>query len=103
MGQQTPYDLEELRISIDRLDNVICAVLAERFSLTEKVGLYKASKGIDPIDKDREKQQFAKVSVLATQYGLDPQFAQKVLRLIIDEVVVHHKALQHQAHEPVNK
>lgn len=94
MGKQSPYDLDELRISIDRLDNVICAVLAERFSLTEKVGLYKASHGLPPIDTAREERQFAKIATLANQYGLDPVFAQKVLRLIIDDVVVRHQAIQ---------
>lgn len=87
------YNLDELRTSIDRLDNALCAILAERFSLTEKVGQHKAAAGLPAIDLEREKHQFEKITQLAQQYGLDPSFAEKILRLIIDEVVQNHKKI----------
>ena len=86
-------NLEELRASIDRIDNALCALLAERFAVTYKVGLYKAQTGAPAIDVEREERQFKKISALAEQYGLDPQFAIKFLRLTIDEVVKNHERL----------
>lgn len=86
-------DLESLRQSIDRLDTALFVILSERFSVTQKVGEYKASRALPAVDLARETQQFEKAAALAAQYGLDPTFAQKMLRLIIDEVVVNHTAL----------
>ena len=53
-------NLEELRASIDRIDNALCALLAERFAVTYKVGLYKAQTGAPAIDVEREERQFKK-------------------------------------------
>lgn len=89
----TPHELDELRTSIDRLDNALVAILAERFQLTKKVGIYKAEHGLQPIDSARELAQFEKMTTLAQQYDLEPQFANKFLRQIIDEVVMNHKSI----------
>lgn len=86
-------DLETFRASIDRIDNALCALLAERFAVTQKVGEYKARMGLPAVDASREEKQFKKITMLAEQYGLDPQFATRFLRLTIDEVVKNHEKL----------
>lgn len=87
------YDLEDLRISLDNIDNAMVYLLAERFRVTRKVGLYKKQNGLPSVDKSREKAQFERIKIRAEQAGLDPEFAARMLRLIIDEVVTHHKKL----------
>lgn len=87
------YNLQDLRSSLDNIDNAMVYLLAERFRVTHKVGLYKKANGLPPVDESREAAQFARIEGLAEQAGLDPQFAAKMLRLIIDDVVAHHKEL----------
>ena len=86
-------NLEELRLQIDRIDTELCILLAERFAVTQKVGEYKALHGLPATDPKREEKQFIKIAQLATQHQLNPHFAAKFLRLIIDEVVKNHQAI----------
>lgn len=88
------HDLNDLRTSLNNLDNAIVYLMAERFRLTKKVGEYKKAHNVRPIDPEREARQMERVAQLASEAGLDPAFAQQMLRLIIDEVVVQHKKLQ---------
>jgi len=86
-------DLEAYRKSIDRIDNALCALLAERFAVTQKVGEYKADHDLPAVDAAREKKQFEKINALARQYDLDAEFAAKFLRVIIDQVVDNHRKI----------
>jgi len=63
--------LEEMRKSIDNIDNAIVAMLSERFKVTERVGHYKAQK----------------------HYGLDPEFAESYLVTVIERVVRNHQEI----------
>jgi len=87
------YGLKDLRTSLDNIDSAIVYLLAERFRLTHKVGVYKKQHHLKPVDSSREAAQLERISELAAKSGLDPAFARKVLQLIIDEVVEHHKKL----------
>jgi len=84
--------LLELRGSIDNLDSALIHLLAERFRCTEQVGRLKAEAGMPPADPDREAYQIDRLRGLARDAGLDPAFAEKVLALIISEVIRHHEA-----------
>jgi len=86
--------LQDLRKSLDLIDNALILLLAERFHITEKVGVYKKEHKLNPVDPEREAAQFARIEKLAGEAGLNPAFAHKFLRLVIDEVVTNHKALQ---------
>lgn len=84
-------DLTDLRQSLDNIDNALIFLLAERFRVTDKVGSYKKAHNLPPVDPEREAVQFERIKKLATEAGLDPAFAQKFLRLVIDTVVENHK------------
>ncbi len=83
------------RESIDRLDAILVYTLGERFKHTQAVGRLKAEHDLPPSDPAREEQQIARLTELANQADLDPEFAKKFLSFIIQEVIQHHK--QHQS------
>ena len=90
----TDATLAAYRDSIDNIDAALVFMLAERFKITQAVGRYKASAGLPPADPGREAQQVARLRALAESAKLDPEFSEKFLRFIIDEVIRHHRAAQ---------
>ena len=66
-------------------------MLAERFKLTQRVGILKKDRGLAPADPEREEQQIARLRALAASANLDPEFAAKWLEVIVAEVVRHHE------------
>ena len=79
------------RKSIDNIDAALVHILAERFRITQAVGEYKAKTALPPADPSREKEQIARLRRLAEESELDPEFSEKFLRFIIDEVIRHHE------------
>ncbi len=90
---QSDPELERLRGSIDNLDTAIICLLAERFKVTQQVGLLKRRKGLAPADPEREVEQIERLRDLAQQANLDPEFAEKWLNFVVAEVVRHHEAI----------
>ena len=86
--------LADHRASIDRLDAVLVYTLAERFAHTQAVGVLKAEHALPPSDPEREATQIARLEKLASEAGLDPDFAKKFLAFIIEEVIHHHQKHQ---------
>ncbi|WP_084316580.1 chorismate mutase [Actinospica robiniae] len=86
-------ELRLLRDSIDNLDAALVFVLAERFKCTQKVGQLKARHELPPADPEREAQQIRRLRRLAEESQLEPQFAEKFLNFIVEEVVRHHKLI----------
>jgi chorismate mutase len=86
-------ELVRLRGSIDNMDAALVHLLAERFKITQQVGLLKAEHGLPPADPAREAQQIARLRTLAEEARLDPEFAEKFLGFVVAEVVRHHEAL----------
>jgi chorismate mutase len=89
----TDPTLADFRQSIDNIDAALVFLLAERFAITKKVGLYKAEAGLPAADPDREEIQIGRLRQLAESAHLDPEFSEKFLRFIIDEVIRHHTHL----------
>lgn len=83
--------LKEHRSSIDRLDAILIYTLAERFKHTQAVGNLKRENKLPASDPVREQTQIARLEQLALQAQLDPVFAKKFLRFVIDEVIQNHK------------
>ncbi len=83
--------LAGFRRSIDNIDAALVHMLAERFRITQAVGRYKATAALPPADHARETRQIERLRALATQAHLDPEFSEKFLRFIIDEVIRHHR------------
>ena len=86
-------ELRRLRDSVDNMDAALVHLLAERFKITQQVGVLKAEHGLPPADPDREAQQIARLRQLAVEAKLDPEFAEKFLNFVVAEVVRHHQAL----------
>ena len=84
--------LQGYRKSIDNIDAALVHLLAERFKVTQAVGRHKAVSGLPPADPEREERQIARLRRLAGEAELDPEFSEKFLRFIIDEVIRHHEA-----------
>ena len=89
----TDPKLARLRSSIDNIDAALIHMLAERFKVTQEVGRYKAEVRLPAADPGREERQVARMRQLAADAGLDPEFSEKFLRFIIDEVIRHHEKL----------
>ena len=90
----TDPTLARLRSSIDNIDAALIHILAERFKVTQEVGRYKAEAKLPPADPGREERQVARLRQLASDAGLDPEFSEKFLRFIIDEVIRHHERIR---------
>ncbi|RHW19324.1 chorismate mutase [Sphingomonas gilva] len=90
----TDATLSRYRQSIDNIDAALVFMLAERFKITQDVGRYKAAHDLPPADPGREEKQIARLRELARAADLDPEFSEKFLRFIIDEVIRHHERLR---------
>ena len=83
--------LASFRSSIDNIDAALIHILAERFRITKAVGAYKAANALPASDPGREERQIARLRKLAEDAQLDPEFSEKFLRFIIEEVIRHHE------------
>ena len=82
--------LAAFRKSIDNIDAALIHILAERFRITQAVGEYKAEAGLPASDPGREADQIARLRALAVKADLDPEFSEKFIRFVIEEVIRHH-------------
>jgi len=89
--------LRSLRQSIDNLDASLVLLLAERFKLTKQVGNLKKEHALPPSDKGREADMIDRLRRLAADAQLDPDFAEKFIRFVIDEVIRHHERIKQSA------
>ena len=90
-GAQADHVLGAYRKSIDNIDAALIHMLAERFRITQAVGEYKAASGLPPSDPSREARQVERLRALAVEADLDPEFSEKFIRFVIDEVIRHHR------------
>ncbi len=88
--------LAQYRDSIDNIDAALVFMLAERFKVTQAVGEYKAKTSLPPADPGREEKQIARLRQLAKDAKLDPDFTEKFLRFIIEEVIRHHQKINRE-------
>ena len=86
--------LTTLRDSIDNLDAAIIHIFAERFKLTQSVGILKRDHNLPSADPAREQRQIARLLKMAEEAGLDPEFTTELMRFIISHVIRRHEALR---------
>lgn len=84
-------NLKDLRKQIDKVNQKLIRVLAERFRITQKIGEYKRKHNLPPLDKEREKQILEKNRILAEKLGLDPELVEQIFKLIFKKVRKNHK------------
>jgi len=89
--------LARYRESIDNIDAALVFMLAERFKITQAVGEYKAAHALPPADPGREERQIVRLRQLAEDARLDPDFTEKFLRFVIDEVIRHHERMREKS------
>src|SRR5699024_6003161 len=89
-------ELPSIRSSIDNIDATLVYLLAERFKCTQEVGRLKAEHDLPPSDPEREKAQIKRLHSLSEDAELDPEFAEKFLTFISEEVIRHHKAISQE-------
>jgi chorismate mutase len=63
-------DLEDLRKEIDRIDDQLVKLIADRMSVVREVGEYKKSRGIKPLDESRWQKVLERNRELATQLSV---------------------------------
>ncbi|MEO6040454.1 MAG: chorismate mutase [Croceibacterium sp.] len=83
--------LAAFRKSIDNIDAALIHMLAERFRITQAVGEHKARAALPAADPAREAEQIARLRKLAEEADLDPEFSEKFIRFVIEEVIRHHQ------------
>jgi chorismate mutase len=79
------------RKSIDNIDAALIHMPAERFRITQAVGEHKARAALPASDPGREARQIERLRALAIEAELDPEFSEKFIRFVIEEVIRHHQ------------
>ena len=86
-------ELAAFRRSIDKVDTELVRLLAERFRITHDIGVYKAANDMPPVDLPRQHAQVDGLRRLALAEGLDPDFCEKFVHFVMDEVIRNHKRI----------
>ncbi|AGB73165.1 MULTISPECIES: chorismate mutase [Rhizobium] len=94
--QNTSEQLASYRKTIDNLDSALLHILAERFRCTEQVGNLKAEQAMPATDSERERRQMDRLRNIANELGLDQQFVDSLMKLIVGTVVKRHKEIAAQ-------
>lgn len=76
-------EIEELRRTIDRLNEELIGKISERVEVAAKIGTVKKRHRQPVIDKKREEEVYDQVRKLAMVRNLDPEGMERVFREII--------------------
>jgi chorismate mutase len=87
-------ELLTLRTKVDEIDAALMDLLAERFKVTEQVGILKVRRDIPLIDTSREDAQTKRIRNIAKSKGVNPDLAENILRLIINQSVRNHQKIK---------
>ena len=78
-------ELPEIREHLDRLDNALLTILAERMAFIPKVAEYKKKNNIARYQPEREQQIFEAKEELAKKLNINPELAKKIFETIIED------------------
>ncbi|MGE5547181.1 MAG: chorismate mutase [Solirubrobacterales bacterium] len=94
----TCTSLAEVRDNIDRLDDRIVELLAERGRYVEQAARFKATKAA-VVDNDRIEDIVLKVRHLANEYGTSPDLIEHIYRAMINAYILHESQEWLKLHE----
>lgn len=77
--------LDDLRLDIDRVDEVLVRLLNERARCVCEIGRLKKEQGIEIYQPNREKEVLAHVRAIAAEGPLGPDACARLFERIIDE------------------
>lgn len=92
--QLAAQGISELRATIDRVDEAIIELLADRFEATERIGILKAQAGFAPTDSSREAEQRERFEQVAVACGLAPRIAQEYREFVVSQAKKRHYAIR---------
>ena len=89
------YQLDSLREEIDRIDDEIVDLLAQRFALLRDVAAYKRPRDIPVVIPERIDAVVERCASRGEQRGLSAQMMRDIYRRLIDEAcLVEAKAME---------
>lgn len=71
-------DLNKLREEINKIDEQLLDLIAQRIGVVKAVGEYKKEKGLPVVDKKREEELLQKLILRGEKYSLDESIIRKV-------------------------
>jgi chorismate mutase len=81
--------LDKLRIEIDRLDDEVLVLLAERMKLSETIGSFKREKNISILQPERWTDIIVRSKALGKNLGLGEEFILAMIQAIHQESINH--------------
>ncbi len=94
--------LADLRAEIDRIDDAIVGLIAERMAVVEAVIGVKTRNGLPARIPDRVEEVVAHVRAAAAQKGAPPDLAEAVWRAMIEWTIAHEEqALKTTSPRPI--
>ncbi|MGF7161486.1 isochorismate pyruvate lyase [Rhodoligotrophos appendicifer] len=84
--------MADLRSEIDRIDAALVSLLAERTRYVDRVIEVKAAAGLPALIETRVEEVAARVRNLANGQGLDPAFAERLWRMMMDHFIAYEQA-----------
>jgi chorismate mutase len=78
--------LQSLRRDVDRIDEQLINLVAERFKLGKEIVAFKKKLGKGIRDEDRERAVIDLARERAKKSGIDPVFAEDLMRLLIAQM-----------------
>lgn len=81
-----PPELDRLRAELDRLDRDLLAAAAQRSELVRRIGEAKRATGEErPIfDRERERTVYQRTERIASEVGLDPTVAARLIEVLVE-------------------
>jgi len=77
-------EIENLRKKIDKINNELINLLAERQKLCKEIGKIKKQDGLKIIDKEREQEMLSELKEKAKKLNLDEDYIENLFKLIIE-------------------
>lgn len=82
--------IEELRREIDRINQRLLTLIADRQDVSVAIGALKTARGLPLYSEEREAELLATFREDATRYDLDPDYVEELMAVVLE----HSRAAQ---------